>query len=741
MMATCMENALWCAVQTALVAAVALATASRWRRCPEAAARVATVAAATILLVSALAWAPLPQWFSLRGDAWVGDLSSDAASKNTTRSGDSAAAGTPAATAAGAEASGVEVTALLRRWSRAASAVDATMRRQAASRWSIGLAALALVGSAAALVGWARAWRHVARLRRESRPASDERLERAAARIAAALNAAGAPTPRFVVRESADVVSPAVLGGSPAVVVLPVGWRDWSAAQLDAALAHELAHVTRGDFSARLLAGAVAALHWYHPLVRWLGSRLAAAQEIAADRLAARATGGVGTYRNALSQLAIWCDEQPRLRAEPAVVPRLSSHLIRRIAMLRSMESNDSQGYGIAPGRRRGGTMAAAAIVAVGLAAAALRGTAADNPILPNPVLPPGQQEREVRVFNREPFDFALIGDNPQGAFVVRVDEIMQQPRLREFVETEMFPQEEWAANWHDQFGADVPCPQIDFSAIEFLAGVGQLKITAFPPAGVAVSSSTDDQRLTHLTAIGLPQVLLRFKRPVDWQGWFKTHFPSLQEKQHGAVAYLELPTISALGPQPLCVAGLDERTIVLAVGEDTLAEALAPRPRPAESELAARWRLMDGGLITFLATDKDINPDPSLPTDQLLKSLCGILGECRGLGFAMDFDPATQQLAMRYEAPTDDLADAKKLHAAITGLLMVAETASVSPETPAEAQLRQEFLSTCQVSFWQTAADEAGVMLDARATLSDAPAGESHGPVAAAQEETGSRR
>src|SRR5205814_2225266 len=54
--------------------------------------------------------------------------------------------------------------------------------------------------------------------------------------------------PRVAVRESPAVDSPLTLGLFRPIILLPAGWREWSAEQLGLVLAHELAHVRRCDF-------------------------------------------------------------------------------------------------------------------------------------------------------------------------------------------------------------------------------------------------------------------------------------------------------------------------------------------------------------------------------------------------------------------------------------------------------------------------------------------------------------
>ena len=55
-------------------------------------------------------------------------------------------------------------------------------------------------------------------------------------------------------RVSADLATPATIGWHRVLILLPADWRSWNDAERRAVLAHELAHVCRGDFLTGLLA-------------------------------------------------------------------------------------------------------------------------------------------------------------------------------------------------------------------------------------------------------------------------------------------------------------------------------------------------------------------------------------------------------------------------------------------------------------------------------------------------------
>ncbi len=75
---------------------------------------------------------------------------------------------------------------------------------------------------------------------------------------------------------SARVSTPMTGGPLRPVILLPESAENWTSGRREMVVSHELVHVRRRDALWRLVAGAVVALYWFHPLA-WLASRLAAA--------------------------------------------------------------------------------------------------------------------------------------------------------------------------------------------------------------------------------------------------------------------------------------------------------------------------------------------------------------------------------------------------------------------------------------------------------------------------------
>ena len=195
------------------------------------------------------------------------------------------------------------------------------------------------------------------------------------------------------VRESSGVTTPATLGWRRPLILLPIDWREWDPAELRSVLAHELAHVARGDYRSGLIAQVGVALHAYDPLVYWLAARLRLDQELGADAVAATATGGRQPYLTCLARLALRRDDRGVGWPARAFLPGKGTFL-RRIEMLRhSRPINDHP-----PGRllRLGTavTLALAAVLCAGLRGPRSSGAAsaqeAQEPSAPPRVSAPG---------------------------------------------------------------------------------------------------------------------------------------------------------------------------------------------------------------------------------------------------------------------------------------------------------------------------------------------------------------
>jgi beta-lactamase regulating signal transducer with metallopeptidase domain len=102
---------------------------------------------------------------------------------------------------------------------------------------------------------------------------------------------------------SALIQVPAVIGWWRPVILIPVSvlaGGGLTPLQLDALLAHELAHVRRHDYLVNLLQSVIETLLFYHPAVWWVSARVREEREHCCDDLAVAACGDVRVYATAL---------------------------------------------------------------------------------------------------------------------------------------------------------------------------------------------------------------------------------------------------------------------------------------------------------------------------------------------------------------------------------------------------------------------------------------------------------
>ncbi len=103
---------------------------------------------------------------------------------------------------------------------------------------------------------------------------------------------------------SQHIQGPLAIGVVRSLVILPASaLMALSPAQLEAVLAHELAHVRRADYLWNLIQTMVETLLFFHPAVWWLGSRLRQQRELCCDDVAVQSCADPLVYATALLRL------------------------------------------------------------------------------------------------------------------------------------------------------------------------------------------------------------------------------------------------------------------------------------------------------------------------------------------------------------------------------------------------------------------------------------------------------
>ena len=142
-------------------------------------------------------------------------------------------------------------------------------------------------------------------------------------------------------RESARVAVPMVVGVLKPILLVPIGLvANLSVAEVEAVLAHELAHVKRHDYAVNLLQSVVEVLYFFHPALWWLSARVREEREHCCDDLAVKTIGDDGrTLAKALAhveefrltQLALAQQTTPALAMALSSKRQLLLHRVRRV--------------------------------------------------------------------------------------------------------------------------------------------------------------------------------------------------------------------------------------------------------------------------------------------------------------------------------------------------------------------------------------------------------------------------
>jgi len=177
---------------------------------------------------------------------------------------------------------------------------------------------------------------HVIKLRRHGSPA-DESVVAVIRRLSDRMGINR--TVRVLISTIAEV--PSVIGCLRPVILLPAAsLMGLTPVQLEAVLAHELAHIRRLDYFMNILQMVTETLLFYHPAVWWTSRRIRLERELCCDDLAVRSCGDALTYARALTALEKLRVETPGLAMASTNGPLL--YRIQRILGTSSLERQRS---------------------------------------------------------------------------------------------------------------------------------------------------------------------------------------------------------------------------------------------------------------------------------------------------------------------------------------------------------------------------------------------------------------
>jgi beta-lactamase regulating signal transducer with metallopeptidase domain len=187
--------------------------------------------------------------------------------------------------------------------------------------------------------------------------------------------------------ESVNIEVPTVVGLWRPLILVPTSTlAGLSVSQLEAVLAHELAHIRRHDYLVNLLQALVETALFYHPAVWWLSSRIREEREHCADDVAVESCGDALLYSRALATL-----EQLRARIPVPAVAANGGALLQRIQRLLAAPQDRAP---LHPWKLAGSLGAAMLVVVLGVSQQAqATGATVEPPTQKAPVVTTAQEQ------------------------------------------------------------------------------------------------------------------------------------------------------------------------------------------------------------------------------------------------------------------------------------------------------------------------------------------------------------
>ncbi len=540
------------AARATVLAAIGLILAAALRRRgPEAGASASLASLAVLVGVSALAVSPWPRWWSPGDAPTARPVAAPAPGPTLTGPIGIADAPPPAA------APGDRPVAVGPSWTsefvRELARPAGPDRPSTARRWPSWMAWAFLTGLAVALARLGLGLRAVGTLRARSRPVDDPGLIGLVGSLRGAMGLRRA----VEVRESDELATPATIGWRRPAILLPVGWAGWDDRERRAALAHELAHVLRGDYAAGIGSQVSLSLHFYHPLVHALAARLRLQQELAADAWGARLSGGRRPYLSALASLALRLDPEPAAWPARPLLPTRGT-FFRRIEMLR-----DPRTLPDSPPPRRARALAVTAIIAAGLTVAGFRGP--DGPgraLAQDPPLTKKIDNTGVLVVPAPALDPTSASSDVHLAIEVRPADLLKNPEFKKLV---------------DQLPPDGP----KGLSMIFSGDIEQVLVLGFDRQGGRPS-------------IIPPQLVLVFRsaRPIDWKPFIEPRAKEIQGDF--GFTYYRAGNI----PNTTCFRVLDGQTLMMGSEADVKLPPIGnDRPR-GRHDWDDAWKKLQPGAV-----------------------------------------------------------------------------------------------------------------------------------------------
>ena len=581
----------WLAMQIAILLAPALAlNALASRRGPAAGAWVAVLSLGLVVALNLAAFVPRIEWNDKHPEPHIASPTNESKHNSASNSAPSSL-GPDVIVPAARQGRTLHWLALA--WDRLGrgAAEPAVQVRP----WARTLAAVALAGTAAGLLRLTIGLCAVALCCRRGRPVDEPGI----IALLEELQCAMACRRPVALREVPDLTTPATAGRRRPVLLLPDDWRSWSTAERRAVLAHELAHIVRGDYTTGLLARFAVMLNYYHPLVRLMAGRLHLQQEQAADAMGAELAGGRARYLVALSSLALRQDgRSPRWPAR-AFLPAHGT-LIRRIAMLR--DESDTKLF-VRPYSSVRRLFTVFFLVGLTIGVATLRGPARgadDGPSPASKTEVPSPQPRDPS----NSFVTPYIREGSDGVVVFRPAAALRHKgmdRLLALFQTELVDVD--LSTIAKQLKVDTSRPGFlnlrcqDIDWVSACIGFGRSVPNGQVDKHRSPSGAVDEPQ--HTIRFGTPTV--RMVTPFDWLAYLRQWRFEFEEVRVKGHAYYKITgkLTQLLGPNP-CVFLPDARTIVLDEEDVIRKIAAGVDPAPPSYVRGKQWERATSGLLAI---------------------------------------------------------------------------------------------------------------------------------------------
>lgn len=184
-------------------------------------------------------------------------------------------------------------------------------------------------------------WRQLQRLRRRMVTQVSDEIKQKLEQLSQVLGIKRAVD----IFQSALVNVPTVIGHFKPVILLPVSaLTGLTAEQIEAILAHELAHIKRCDYLVNILQTVVEILGFYHPAVWWVSNKIRYERENCCDDIAVNISGNKICYAEALATM-----EEIRFGQGRLAIAAAGGNLFERIKRLLGEKNTSNEKAGWLP--------------------------------------------------------------------------------------------------------------------------------------------------------------------------------------------------------------------------------------------------------------------------------------------------------------------------------------------------------------------------------------------------------